>query len=178
MGANGRDISAAGAARGPVPQGAVVGAQAQYREPVTPELDELTGLPTLSHLVEQIQELQAEMRARPGPRRSVLPRATLVVVSLASGVDRHMAQFVRARTASLLRALFADDETIVQMRQGMFAVLTSDGRDMAPECSFLESMLVEFDVDARVWTERVPADGPGTASLLSALLLAGEWTPA
>jgi len=143
-----------------------------------PELDELTGLPTLSYLVEQIQELQAEMRTRPGPRRSVLPGATLVVVSLAGGVDRHTAQFVRARTASLLRALFADDETIVQMRQGMFAVLALDGRDLGPECSFLESMLVEFDVRARVWTERVPADGLGTASLLSALLLAGEWVPA
>lgn len=152
-------------------------AEAKRRESVGPELDELTGLPNLSYLVEQIQDLQAEVRSRPGPRRSVLRGATLVVVSLAGDVDRHMAQFVRARTASLLRALFADDETIVQMRQGMFAVLAHDGRDLATECAFLESMLAEFDVRARVWTERVPADGPGTASLLSTLLLAGEWAP-
>ncbi len=155
----------------------LVGAQVQRSELVGPDLDELTGLPSLSYLVEQVQELQADARSRPGPRRSMLRDKVLVVVSLAGGADRHSALFLRARTASLLRAMFADDETIAQMRQGLFGVLADDRPDLPADCVFLGSMLEEFDVQARIWTERLPADGPGTASLLSTLLLGGEWVP-
>jgi hypothetical protein len=140
-----------------------------------PGVDAVTGLPNLSHLVEQIQELQAEEREKRGPRRTVLPNRVLIIVSLAAGEDRHAALFLRARTASLLRSMFADDETIALLRQGLFSVLAKDRPDLAADRDFLASMLADFEVQARVWTERVPADGPATANLLSSLLLAGDW---
>jgi hypothetical protein len=140
-----------------------------------PVIDPVTGLPNLSYLVEQIQELQADERAKLGPRRTVLPNKVLLVVSITGREDRHAALFLGARTASLLRAIFADDESIVLLRQGLFAVLVRDRPDLAADRDFLVSMLADFDVRARVWTERVPADGPTTANLLSSLLLAGDW---
>jgi hypothetical protein len=141
-------------------------------------VDSVTGLPTLSYLVEKIQDLQEKARAGMGPRRSTLAEKVLVVVSIEGGGDRHGMLFLRARTASVLRALFTDDETIVLLRQGLFGVLARDRPELAADRSFLESMLAEFEVRARIWTERVPMDGPGTASLLSALLLGGDWSDA
>lgn len=158
------------------PNGArVVESFAEAPAATEPVVDPVTGLPNLSFLVEQIQELQAETRARGGPRRTVLADKVLLVVSVAAGEDRHSALFLRARTASLLRALFAGEETIALLRQGLFAVLARDRVDLATDRAFLVSMLEEFEVDARVWSERVPADGPATANLLSSLLLAGDW---
>jgi len=139
------------------------------------DVDPVTGLPFLSFLVERIQELQDDARLQRGPRRVVLPGHVLLVVSIAGGEDRHAALFLRARTASLLRAIFSDEETIALIRHGLFGVLARDRRDLATDREFLTSMLDDFDVRARVWVERLPADGPGTASLLSTLLLAGEW---
>ncbi|HUY30944.1 MAG TPA: hypothetical protein VMV02_08135 [Acidimicrobiales bacterium] len=139
------------------------------------EIDSVTGLPHLSYLVERIQELQDEAREQRGPRRVVLPGHVLLVVSIAGGEDRHAALFLRARTASLLRAIFSGDETIALLRHGLFGVLAADRRDLAADREFLTAMLEDFDVRARVWVERIPADGPGTASLLSTLLLAGDW---
>ena len=140
-----------------------------------PVVDPVTGLATLSYLVERIQDLQAKARTEPGPARAVLADKVLLVVSIAGGNDRHASLFFRARTASLLRALFASEETIVLLRPGLFAVLTTDRPDFATERTFLVSMLAEFEVRARVWTERVPADAAATANLLSSLLLAGDW---
>lgn len=141
------------------------------------EVDAVTGLPHLSHLVERIQELQDRARAQPGPRRTVLPGHVLVVVSVAASADRHAAVFTAARTSSLLRAVFSGDETIALFRQGLFGVLARDRQDLAADREFLGAMLAEFEVRARVTVERVPADGPGTATLLSNLLLGGEWDP-
>lgn len=140
-----------------------------------PMLDPVTSLPTLSYLVEQIQALQAASRAKDGPRRSKLAERVLIVVSIAAGEDRHAGLFLRARTASLLRALFTGDETIALLRQGLFGILARDRVELAADRAFLVSMLEEFEVEARVWIERVPADGPATANLLSSLLLAGDW---
>ncbi|MDA8292149.1 MAG: hypothetical protein M0Z33_10805 [Actinomycetota bacterium] len=139
------------------------------------EFDPVTGLPHLSCLVEEIQRLQDRAREQRGPRRVVLASHVLLVVGIAGDDDRHDALFLRARTASLLRAVFSDDEVIALLRHGLFAVLVRDRRDLSSDREFLTAMLEEFDVRARVWVERVPADGPGTASLLSTLLLGGGW---
>ncbi len=147
---------------------------AQVTEPTR---DPVTGLPNLSSLVERIQELQALERSARGPRRSHLSDRLLVVVSLATAPDRHASLFLRARTAALLRSAFGDEEVIAVLRPGLFAVLARDRADLAAERSFLATVLEEFDVDARVWTERIPVDGPSTASLFSSLLLAGDWVP-
>jgi hypothetical protein len=151
---------------------------ALYDAPVIaePVLDQVTGLPTLSHLVERIQDLQARARVERGPRRTVLSENVLLVISVAREKDRHAAIFTAARTASLLRALFSGEETVTLLRHGLFAVLTKDRPDLSTDRAFLVSMLAEFDVHGRVWTERVPADGPATANLLSSLLLAGDWS--
>lgn len=154
---------------------ALVGASLEAPPVTGAGTDPVTGLPTLSFLVEQIQELQAAARSAVGPRRAMLADKVLVVVSIAGVGDRHAALFLGARTASLLRAIFADHETIALLRQGLFAVLVQDRPDLVADRVFLESMLEDFEVKARVWTERLPADGPGTANLLSSLLLAGDW---
>jgi len=137
--------------------------------------DLTTGLPSLSSLVDQIQALQEQVRLRVGPRRTFVPGYVLLIVNLASGIDRHSSLFLRARTASLLRSLFVDEPTIALVRPGMFAVLARERPDLAPQRAFLVSMLEEFEVDARVSTERIPVDGPATAQLFSTLLLSGEW---
>ncbi len=147
---------------------------AQVTEPTR---DAITGLPNLSSLVERIQELQALERSSRGPLHSHLSDRLLLVVSLATAPDRHTGLFLQARTAALLRSVFGDEDVIAMLRPGLFAVLVRDRADLAADRAFLASMLLEFDVDARVWTERVPLDGPTTASLFSSLLLSGDWVP-